>query len=48
MGTVAVRDPNLVARLVEQYGDDHPHVQTAALYDFLTWIQETLAEALVR
>lgn len=41
-------DAAALEELVEQLGEDHPHVQTAALYDFLTWIQETLAEALVR
>lgn len=34
--------------LVARLGEDHPQVQTAALYDFLTWLQETLAESLLR
>ncbi|WP_029212799.1 MULTISPECIES: DUF2017 domain-containing protein [Arsenicicoccus] len=48
LGLRTDEDAEALEELVEQYGEDHPHVQTAALYDFLTWIQETLAEALVR
>lgn len=36
------------ARALEALDDDDPRAALAAYYDFLTWLQETLAEALLR
>jgi uncharacterized protein DUF2017 len=36
------------ARALEAIDDDDPRAALAAYYDFLTWLQETLAEALLR
>ncbi|AKT51484.1 DUF2017 family protein [Arsenicicoccus sp. oral taxon 190] len=48
LGLRTDEDADALEDLVEAYGEDHPTVQTAALYDFLTWLQETLASTLVR
>lgn len=48
LGLRADEEPEELELLVERHGEDDPHVQTAALYEFLTWLQETLAESLIR
>lgn len=41
------RDVDDLERLVEELPDDDPVVHAATVYDFLTWLQETLAQALL-
>lgn len=41
-------DLDRLEALVEGLDDDEPVVHLLALYDFLTWLQETLASALMR
>lgn len=48
LGLRTDEDLDRLEELVARLDDDEPVVQLLALYDFLTWLQETLASALMR
>ncbi|PKW27094.1 DUF2017 family protein [Phycicoccus duodecadis] len=48
LGLRTDEDLDRLEELVERLDDDEPVVHLLALYDFLTWLQETLASALMR
>ncbi|KRE62367.1 DUF2017 family protein [Nostocoides sp. Soil756] len=48
LGLRTDEDLDRLEELVERLDDDEPVVYLLALYDFLTWLQETLASALMR